>query len=63
MRTKDLCYYLSRQVGSDEDITAQGNDQTLNAATVSHACCALANFATNSKYKKNYKKNRDYLKK
>ncbi|GAA5798508.1 hypothetical protein HPULCUR_003912 [Helicostylum pulchrum] len=48
MRTKDLYYYLSRQVESDEEFTAQGDDQTLNAAAVSHACCALANFATNN---------------
>ncbi|KAI8090425.1 hypothetical protein BDF21DRAFT_411242 [Thamnidium elegans] len=48
IRAKDLCYYLSRQVGTDEEFTAQGDDQTLNAATVSHACCALANFATNN---------------
>lgn len=48
-RIRDLSYYLSKQIQTEEEVTAQWGDQTLNSATISHACCALANFATNSK--------------
>lgn len=48
---KDLSYYLSRDIQDieDKEITTVRDDHNLNSAAVSHTCCALANFATNSK--------------
>lgn len=51
-RMKDLEYYLSQDIQDDlyTEITSIKEDHHLNSAAVSHTCCALANFATNSKF-------------
>ncbi|KAG2190144.1 hypothetical protein INT46_005189 [Mucor plumbeus] len=54
-RTADLAYYLSKDNADVENYDDKKKDQdnktqvqSLNSAAVSHACCALANFATNN---------------
>lgn len=45
VRRNDMSYYLSREVKEDQ---LADNQHDRYAAAVSHTCCALANFATNS---------------
>ncbi|KAI8641760.1 hypothetical protein BD408DRAFT_417615 [Parasitella parasitica] len=55
-RAADLAYYLSKNVADVEKFDddkrkeqeGKSQIQALNPAAVSHACCALANFATNN---------------
>ncbi|KAL7316618.1 hypothetical protein PS15m_005696 [Mucor circinelloides] len=56
-RMADLAYYLSKDTADVEKYDGDGGKgghdgeaqvKSLNSAAVSHACCALANFATNN---------------
>lgn len=46
---KDFEYYLSRDIQDVEYKDIISRKDPPNPAAVSHTCCALANFATNSK--------------
>ncbi|CEP16396.1 hypothetical protein [Parasitella parasitica] len=60
-RAADLAYYLSRDIADLENFDddrrkeqeGKSEIQPLNPAAVSHACCALANFATNNEAQMN----------
>ncbi|KAI8976827.1 hypothetical protein BDB01DRAFT_309221 [Pilobolus umbonatus] len=47
-RLEELSYYFSKCIKLDSNEYKKEGSECLNSATVSHACCALANLATNN---------------